>query len=51
MRDFLMDQTGGRSWESFDRAIDAQVTRLRRKLGGDGANPSRIKSVHGVGYL
>jgi two-component system phosphate regulon response regulator OmpR len=50
-RDFLMDQTRGRTWESFDRAIDAQVTRLRRKLGDDGANPTRIKSVRGVGYL
>jgi two-component system phosphate regulon response regulator OmpR len=50
-RDFLMDQTRGRTWETFDRAIDAQVTRLRRKLGDDGANPTRIKSVRGVGYL
>jgi two-component system phosphate regulon response regulator OmpR len=50
-RDFLMDQTRGRTWEAFDRAIDAQITRLRRKLGDDGANPSTIKSVRGVGYL
>jgi two-component system phosphate regulon response regulator OmpR len=50
-RDFLMDQTRGRNWESFDRAIDAQVTRLRRKIGDDGANPTRIKSIRGVGYL
>jgi two-component system phosphate regulon response regulator OmpR len=50
-RDFLMDQTRGRGWEAFDRAIDAQVTRLRRKLGDDGASPTHIKSVRGVGYL
>ena len=50
-RDFLMDQTRGRGWETFDRAIDAQVTRLRRKLGDDGANPASIKSVRGIGYL
>jgi two-component system phosphate regulon response regulator OmpR len=50
-RDFLMDQTRGRGWETFDRAIDAQVTRLRRKLGDDGANPNQIKSVRGIGYL
>jgi two-component system OmpR family response regulator len=50
-RDFLMDQTRGRTWEAFDRAIDAQVTRLRRKLLDDGANPTRIKSIRGVGYL
>jgi two-component system phosphate regulon response regulator OmpR len=48
-RDFLMDQTRGRIWESFDRAIDAQVTRLRRKLADDGAHPTRIKSVRGSG--
>jgi two-component system phosphate regulon response regulator OmpR len=50
-RDFLMDQTRGRAWEAFDRAIDAQITRLRRKLGDDGTNPTRIKSVRGIGYL
>mgnify|MGYP000356060705 CR=1 FL=1 len=50
-RDFLMDQTRGRSWDVFDRAIDAQITRLRRKLGDEGANSTRIKSVRGVGYL
>lgn len=50
-RDFLMDQTRGRNWETFDRAVDAQITRLRRKLGDEGANPAIIKSVRGVGYL
>jgi DNA-binding response OmpR family regulator len=50
-RDFLMDRTRGRGCETFDRAVDAQVTRLRRKLGDDGANPTQIKSVRGVGYL
>lgn len=50
-RDFLMDQTRGRTWEAFDRAIDAQVTRLRKKLGDEGTNPTRIKSVRGIGYL
>lgn len=50
-RDFLMDQTRGRGWETFDRAIDAQVTRLRRKLGDESANSTLIKSVRGVGYL
>lgn len=50
-RDFLMDQTRGRSWEVFDRAIDAQVMRLRRKIEADGRGPVLIKSVRGLGYF
>lgn len=50
-RDFLMDQTRGRAWEVFDRAIDAQVTRLRRKIDVDDSERMLIKSVRGVGYV
>ncbi|NLS08241.1 response regulator [Rhizobium sp. P32RR-XVIII] len=50
-RDFLMDQTRGRSWEVFDRSIDAQVTRLRRKIEADDGDSALIKSIRGVGYL
>jgi two-component system OmpR family response regulator len=50
-RDFLMDQTRGRSWEVFDRAIDAQVTRLRRKIECNANDPMLIKSVRGIGYV
>jgi DNA-binding response OmpR family regulator len=50
-RDFLMDQTRGRSWEVYDRAIDAQVTRLRRKIEPDPARPTLIQSVRGLGYV
>jgi DNA-binding response OmpR family regulator len=35
----------------FDRAIDVQVGRLRRKIERDPAEPELIKSVRGVGYL
>lgn len=50
-RDYLMDRTRGRSWEVFDRSIDAQVSRLRRKIEGDAQNPRMLKSVRGVGYI
>lgn len=50
-REMLMDLTRGRNLEAFDRTIDAQVARLRRKIEVDPANPSLIKSVRGVGYL
>jgi two-component system phosphate regulon response regulator OmpR len=50
-RDVLMDLTRGRQWEAYDRAIDAQVARLRRKIETDPKNPTLIKSVRGVGYV
>ncbi|WP_210485318.1 response regulator [Microvirga antarctica] len=50
-RDTLMDLTRGRRWEAFDRAIDAQVARLRRKIETQPKRPTLIKSVRGVGYL
>ncbi|WP_102960334.1 response regulator [Mangrovicella endophytica] len=50
-RDFLMDHTRGRSWEVFDRSIDAQISRLRRKLEANPKEPKLLKSVRGVGYV
>ena len=49
-REQLMDLTRGRSWEAFDRAIDNQVSRLRRKIEDDPKNPRLIKTVWGGGY-
>lgn len=50
-RDMLMDLTRGRHWDMFDRSIDAQVARLRRKIEPDPKAPAIIKSVRGVGYV
>jgi two-component system OmpR family response regulator len=50
-RDQLMNAVHGRDAGPFDRAIDVQLGRLRRKLGDEGANPRLIKSVRGEGYL
>ena len=50
-RDFLLEHTRGREAGPFDRTIDVQVGRLRRKLEGDAEDPKLIKSVRGAGYI
>ena len=49
-RDELMDLIHRREAGPFDRSIDVQVGRLRRKIERDPANPEMIKSVRGIGY-
>jgi two-component system OmpR family response regulator len=49
-RDQLLDLTHGRAASPLDRSIDTQVSRLRRKLEQDPANPVIIKTVWGGGY-
>src|SRR5437667_3547318 len=46
----LLDAIRGVEVESFDRAIDAHVKNLRRKLEPDPRNPRYVLTVHGVGY-
>lgn len=50
-RDQLMNAIHGRDAGPYDRAIDVQIGRLRRKVELDPANPRLIKSVRGAGYL
>ena len=50
-REALMELTRGRSWETFDRTIDAQVARLRKKIEADPKNPMLVKSVRNMGYV
>ncbi len=50
-REFLMDATRGRQLEAFDRTVDAQIVRLRRKIEADASQPQLIKAVRGVGYV
>src|SRR5579859_16164 len=50
-RDRLIELAKGREWASFDRAIDTQVGRLRKKIETDPANPTLIKTVRGGGYI
>jgi two-component system alkaline phosphatase synthesis response regulator PhoP len=49
-RSQLLDAIRGGSAESFDRAIDAHVKNVRRKLEPDPRNPRYLLTVHGVGY-
>ena len=50
-RDFLLESTRHRESGPFDRTIDVQVGRLRRKIESDPENPQIIKSVRSAGYL
>ncbi len=50
-RDQLLDFARGRTAVPFDRSIDIQVSRLRRKLGDDAKEAQLIKTVRGGGYL
>jgi two-component system, OmpR family, response regulator len=50
-RDQLLDLTRGRSAIAFDRSIDMQMTRLRRKIEADPDEPEFIKTVRNKGYI
>lgn len=50
-RELLIDWTRGKSATPFDRVIDVQMSRLRRKLGDDPREPTMIRTVRGDGYL
>lgn len=50
-RDEIMNALHHREAGPYDRAIDVQVGRLRRKIEPDPARPVLIKSVRGAGYL
>jgi two-component system response regulator RegX3 len=46
----LLDAVHGVSFESYERAVDAHIKNIRRKLGAGLADPELIVTVHGVGY-
>jgi two-component system OmpR family response regulator len=50
-REQLLDLTSGRAAEVFDRSIDNQVSRLRRKIEADARDPKLVKTVWGGGYM
>lgn len=50
-RDQLLDIARGRDAALFDRSIDVQVGRLRRKIEANPRRPELIKTVRGVGYM
>ncbi len=50
-RDELLNATHGRDAGPYDKTIDVQVGRLRKKIERDAAQPELIKAVRGAGYL
>jgi two-component system phosphate regulon response regulator OmpR len=50
-RDRLMELARGREYEVFDRAIDVQISRLRKLVEPDPSKPSFIQTVWGFGYV
>ncbi len=47
----MQDQLGGGAGDSFDRAMDVRISRLRTKLREDPKNPQIIKTIYGAGYI
>jgi two-component system OmpR family response regulator len=50
-RDQLLDLAKGRSSAAFDRSIDVQISRLRRKIEADPREPAIIKTIRSGGYV
>jgi two-component system OmpR family response regulator len=50
-RDQLLDMVSSRAANVFDRSIDNQVSRLRKKIEVDPKNPEIVKTVWGGGYM
>lgn len=47
----MQETLGGAAGESFDRAMDVRISRLRTKLREDPRNPRLIKTIYGAGYI
>jgi DNA-binding response OmpR family regulator len=50
-RQAMQEALGGAAGDSFDRAMDVRISRLRAKLGEDPRNPRLIKTIYGAGYI
>ena len=50
-RNQMLEALGGTAGESFDRAMDVRISRLRAKLDEDPKNPRLIKTIYGAGYI
>ncbi|MGR3361642.1 MAG: response regulator transcription factor [Paracoccus sp. (in: a-proteobacteria)] len=47
----MLETLGGAAGDSFDRAMDVRISRLRNKLCEDPKNPRLIKTIYGAGYI
>ena len=50
-RQAMQEALGGAAGDSFDRAMDVRISRLRTKLREDPKNPRLIKTIYGAGYI
>jgi DNA-binding response OmpR family regulator len=50
-REELFRSIRGIEYDGMDRSIDGRISKLRRKLGDEAAQPARIKTIWGKGYL
>ena len=50
-RQQMQEAFGGAAGDSFDRAMDVRISRLRTKLREDPKNPRLIKTIYGAGYI
>ena len=50
-RDLLMNLSQSKELDAFDRTIDVQISRIRKKIESDPKNPSLIKTVRSGGYI
>jgi DNA-binding response OmpR family regulator len=50
-RERLMELARGEEWAAYERGVDVHISHLRRKLGDDPKQPTRIKTIRGIGYL
>ncbi|MBS1186259.1 MAG: ompR [Burkholderiaceae bacterium] len=50
-REKLMSLARGREYEVYDRSLDVQISRLRKLIEPDPANPLYIQTVWGLGYV
>lgn len=50
-RDALLAEIRDREWQIFDRAVDVQISNIRKKLGDDPKEPRFIRTVRSAGYM
>lgn len=50
-REYLFTTICNRPYDGLDRTVDVRISHLRKKLGDNSDNPSRIKTVWGRGYM
>lgn len=49
-REELAEAVLGRKFSPFDRSLDMHISRLRKKMGGEGAQDTLVKTIRGAGY-